>query len=409
MTGDQELAEALTRALSIESLEDAAEQSALEARLREGLEQARSKCPGARLSVESWLAHVASKLDPGIGLMHTLEGVHLDELYVVAGCLSGDRKSLELFEQLYGGVVSSTVAKLRIDADARDEVTQEVMSGLLVPRSGEPAKLQNYSGRGSLGSYLKVIATRTALRRKRRRRPEGPPADSLLIEGYFLTLFGLAEEGESELRRALDVVQRLGLSELEQMMQQNLGFALLRLGRRAEAEECYAKSLAALGESGAQRKQGISHLYLAQIALERGEHACAELAARQSVECFEAGAPHLVPFARAVTARALMESGQTEPALWEADAAYAHLSEKTGVAEGEFYVRWTKADLVSRSGDRAEALRIVDLAAARLRELAARIQSPELRTSFLERVPVHALVFSLREQWHADGHGESSR
>lgn len=184
MTGDQELAEALTRALSIESLQDAAEQSALEARLREGLEQARSKCPGARLSVESWLAYVASKLDPGIGLMHTLEGVHLDELYVVAGCLSGDRKSLELFEQLYGGVVSSTVAKLRIDADARDEVTQEVMSGLLVPRSGEPAKLQNYSGRGSLGSYLKVIATRTALRRKRRRRPEGPPADSLLIEHY---------------------------------------------------------------------------------------------------------------------------------------------------------------------------------------------------------------------------------
>lgn len=225
--------------------------------------------------------------------------------------------------------------------------------------------------------------------------------------GYFLTLFGLAEEGESELRRALDVVQRLGLSELEQMMQQNLGFALLRLGRRAEAEECYAKSLAALGENGAQRKQGISHLYLAQIALERGEHARAELAARQSVECFEAGAPHLVPFARAVTARALMELGQTEPALLEADAAYAHLSEKTGVAEGEFYVRWTKADLVSRSGDRAEALRIVDLAAARLRELAARIRSPELRTSFLERVPVHALVFSLREQWHADGHGES--
>jgi serine/threonine protein kinase/tetratricopeptide (TPR) repeat protein len=214
--------------------------------------------------------------------------------------------------------------------------------------------------------------------------------------GYFLTLFGLAADGEAELLVALNVVQRLGLTELQHMMKQNLGFARFRLGRFAEAEECYTESLTAVGTTGAQRKQGISRLYLARLAIERGNAELAEEEARRALECFARGSPQLAPYARAVAARASMESGRERQALEEAGAAYAALSPQMGLAEGEFYVRATAAELLERAGAVREAWGVAEQAKSRLLELSARIRAPDLRESFLEQVPEHARILELQ-------------
>jgi RNA polymerase sigma-70 factor (ECF subfamily) len=182
MEGDEDLLDRLLGCFAIAPTPSAAERAAVALRLSDGLAAGRARCPSSKLDASHWLTLVAGKLDPAEGLGRSLEGVHLDELFIVAGCVVKDRHCLEEFERFYGGIVSGAVARLGVDADARDEVTQEVMAGLLVSPDGEPPKLASYSGRGSLGSYLKVIATRAALRRKRRRRPESPPADSVLIE-----------------------------------------------------------------------------------------------------------------------------------------------------------------------------------------------------------------------------------
>lgn len=155
---------------------------ALEARLREAEQVARQAFPGVEVSPRDWLGHVAAKAESLDEPLTRLQGLHLDELYLVAGCLVGDRAALAAFDQRYMAGVSAVVGKLAVGPDASDEVTQELRASLLVARGDAAPKLSGYSGRGALAGWLKVIATRTALRRKRRRRPDDHRVDSVLLE-----------------------------------------------------------------------------------------------------------------------------------------------------------------------------------------------------------------------------------
>lgn len=60
----------------------------------------------------------------------------------------------------------------RVDASAAfaDEVKQEVRGELLVATNGRPAGLSRYSGAGELAAYVRVVATRAALRLLNRRK-----------------------------------------------------------------------------------------------------------------------------------------------------------------------------------------------------------------------------------------------
>jgi len=182
MAIEAELAQCLREAAGVERDWADAVAPALEERLREAQQRACETFPGVEVPARDWLRHVVTKVESWDEPLAALQGLHLDELYLVAGCLAGDRTALAAFDKRYMTGVSAVVGKLAVDPDARDEVTQELRASLLVPKGDEAPKLSGYSGRGALAGWLKVIATRTALRRKRRRRPDDRHVDSVLLE-----------------------------------------------------------------------------------------------------------------------------------------------------------------------------------------------------------------------------------
>lgn len=87
--------------------------------------------------------------------------------------LRGDGSAWQIFVQTHGRLVRSRVADVAStfgrseDESAIDDATAEVFAALL---SNDAAALRAFAGRSSLGTYVAVIATRSATRGFARRR-----------------------------------------------------------------------------------------------------------------------------------------------------------------------------------------------------------------------------------------------
>ncbi len=181
MVSDYPLTEQLLRVAGIERAGDPTTFAQLERRLSEGLGEAHSAFGELGIPSTVWLRHVASVLPEHGPLLDAVQQLHLDELWLCAGCLQGDERFMAVFERTYMPKTRGLLGKLGIEESLRDELIQELRSALLVPKPTRAAKLASYSGRGSLSAWLKVVITRAALRRKRRASPQRR-ADSLLVE-----------------------------------------------------------------------------------------------------------------------------------------------------------------------------------------------------------------------------------
>ncbi len=181
MASDYPLTEQLLRVAGTERARDPATFAQLERCLSEALEEARAAFGKLSIPSEVWLSHVVSVLPEEGSLTDAVQRLHLDELWLCAGCLDGDERSVAAFERAYMPKTRGVLAKVGIEESLRDELIQELRSSLLVPKPTRAAKLASYSGRGSLSAWLKVVITRAALRRKRRAPPQRR-ADSLLLE-----------------------------------------------------------------------------------------------------------------------------------------------------------------------------------------------------------------------------------
>jgi len=90
------------------------------------------------------------------------------EVAVVLAALDGDPSVLEAE---YLAMIPANLGSMKLDEAMVEEVTQEVRRKLLV---GDPPKILDYVGRGSLRGLLKVTATRTAISMLRKQRHEAP-------------------------------------------------------------------------------------------------------------------------------------------------------------------------------------------------------------------------------------------
>jgi RNA polymerase sigma-70 factor, ECF subfamily len=99
-----------------------------------------------------------------------------DEIVLVAACLERDEVAIAELDRRYGSQLVPLVAG--IAGDRADDVMQDVRAKLL---SGDRPRLAEYGGRGSLLSWLRVVAAREALGALRRVRREGPLDDDVLL------------------------------------------------------------------------------------------------------------------------------------------------------------------------------------------------------------------------------------
>lgn len=89
----------------------------------------------------------------------TLDTIHATDLYLAAGCLAGDGAALLAFERKVMGAVRGAVERASPRGNA-DDMVQITLEKLLV---GPPPKLAQYTGKGPLVGWVRVVAVREAL------------------------------------------------------------------------------------------------------------------------------------------------------------------------------------------------------------------------------------------------------
>jgi len=160
----------------------AADRVALATVLDAGLSAAAAAWPNLSPPSESLVRSLVARLEPGESVLEALSQVHLPDLHLAHLLATSDPKALGCLEQQLLPEVLATLSGNGIDAAAGKDVAQEVRRLVLVGEPGKPPRITQYSGRGRLVGWLKVVATRVAIRAARRDGRETPTDDDRLAE-----------------------------------------------------------------------------------------------------------------------------------------------------------------------------------------------------------------------------------
>jgi RNA polymerase sigma-70 factor, ECF subfamily len=122
---------------------------------------ARPTYPAVDVEPTAFAAEIGRRLDAETG-PDRLARLRADHLYLAIACMNGDEAAIRAFEPLLDEVDASA-RRLRAN-DHADDVKARIREVLFVSAPGREAALRSYSGRGDLGSYIRVIATRDLVR-----------------------------------------------------------------------------------------------------------------------------------------------------------------------------------------------------------------------------------------------------
>ena len=112
------------------------------------------------------------------------DGLYVEDLYLACGCVEQLPRALAAFDARYLSIVPRYLARLDRSPSFADEVRQRLRERLFVGSDGEPARLSSYSGRGPLGTWVRIAAIRVALNLRRSDRDaSAAPGDEPMIAG----------------------------------------------------------------------------------------------------------------------------------------------------------------------------------------------------------------------------------
>jgi len=205
----------------------------LPSRLALLLRAARAAWPEVALDDESFAAHLAGRWPAGASLAQWLEDAHATDLYLACACGRGVPEALAAVDRAFLSHTAAYLVRLGPSDAFVEDVRQTVREKLFV---GDAPKIREYSGRGPLDGWLRVVAGRAALDlRKRRgeRLPELTPgldpfADpelgylkqryrGVVEDAYKTALASLDEDSRTLLRQHF--LQGITLDELAERLQ----------------------------------------------------------------------------------------------------------------------------------------------------------------------------------------------
>lgn len=169
------------------------EQEAVESRLAALLLAGRAAWPELRLADDEILRHLAERLPEGSDMLGALDGIHPADLHLACSCVLGRPRALETFERHCFAALPAVLSRFSGNSEFHDEVKQAVRERLFVCKPGGKPRIEDYSGRGSLAGWVRVVAVRLAvdLLRQRGKQPTAVEDDVLQT---------LATEADAELR-----------------------------------------------------------------------------------------------------------------------------------------------------------------------------------------------------------------
>jgi RNA polymerase sigma-70 factor (ECF subfamily) len=141
-----------------------ADHARLAALLQGILDAGRARWPAVPpLAPADLVAHVAAQLAPDADAAQHLAALVAPDLYLALGCALEVPEALAAFDDEYLARVPAYVAQIDASAAFGDEIRQVLRARLLVRRDGARARIAEYTGRGALAAWLRVVAVRAAL------------------------------------------------------------------------------------------------------------------------------------------------------------------------------------------------------------------------------------------------------
>lgn len=161
-----------------------------DATLRDIVGDAQRTCPTVHVPADVFAAYLRDRLPPEIPPSIALRRMHALDLYLACACAHGDRDAIAVFEQRCLGQLDGALAKMGISRDVIAEVKQEIRYRVLVGDGGR-AEIADFGGRGDLRGWVRVMATRQALRCQHRARRERAVEDDELWQQMAPETFDL--------------------------------------------------------------------------------------------------------------------------------------------------------------------------------------------------------------------------
>ena len=101
-----------------------------------------------------------------------IDALHADDLCLIAACERGDQQAWSDLVTQYGATVRSAARNASSNEDAAEDLAQSIwaeLHGLRVREDGRPSgKIAYYSGRGSLGGWLRAVVGQLAVDQHRK-------------------------------------------------------------------------------------------------------------------------------------------------------------------------------------------------------------------------------------------------
>lgn len=189
---------------------DTAELAGTLAQLREA---ALAAYPDVAVDAELFAAELARRLGAAASpeqLVHVRAG----HVHIAIACVAGDPLAVRRFEDDFLGEVDATARRLRARPDQADEVRSHMCRVLFVSEPGRPAALCEFSGRGDLRSYLRVIATREIVRVINKGRREVGITDDAFLDKLSPTSDPQLRYLREHYRPQVDAAMRAALTAL---------------------------------------------------------------------------------------------------------------------------------------------------------------------------------------------------
>jgi RNA polymerase sigma-70 factor (ECF subfamily) len=142
----------------------------LEARLAAVEQAARAAWPGVDAG-EGFVAYLAARWPDGATLDEWIAAAHASDLWLACACARGAQGAIAAFDRVHLGAVADYLARSRPDQAFVEDVRQSLREKLFV---GDARKIEEYSGRGPLGGWVRVMAVRAAIDLRRRRGERVP-------------------------------------------------------------------------------------------------------------------------------------------------------------------------------------------------------------------------------------------
>jgi RNA polymerase sigma-70 factor (ECF subfamily) len=127
----------------------------------------------------TFVAYLTARLDPGAEAAARLPS-HVADLYLACGCTLRIPEAVKIFEAMLKIEVAATLHRMHLQPSAIDDLCQMTREKLLVGGVGRAPRIVEYTGRGTLRGWTRVVLTRTALNSLRDQKREVPLEEALL-------------------------------------------------------------------------------------------------------------------------------------------------------------------------------------------------------------------------------------